>query len=237
MSETPNFRLPLVQAGQAQKHVTVNEALARLDALAQMTLSSRSLAVPPVSAQEGAAFALPEGASGAWSGQGGNVALWLNGGWEFTEPREGWRAWIADEGAGAVFDGTDWLAGAVAVSSGGAGFRFQVVELDHQIAAGSESVTEPVIPSGSIVFGVTGRVITAFGGTATGFRVGVGDASPDRYGSGIGTVAGAWFRGVTGTPLAYYADTPLTIRAENGTLGGGALRIAVHLGELGLPRG
>jgi len=33
MDETARIGLPLVQAAQAQKHVTVNEAFARLDAL------------------------------------------------------------------------------------------------------------------------------------------------------------------------------------------------------------
>jgi hypothetical protein len=37
MTETANLALPLVQPAQAQKHVTVNEALARLDGLTQLT--------------------------------------------------------------------------------------------------------------------------------------------------------------------------------------------------------
>jgi hypothetical protein len=236
MSETANFRLPLVQAAQAQKHVTVNEALLRVDALAQPTLVSRSETAPPVSAAEGTAFAVPPGAGGAWAGQDGRVALWLNGGWEFVQPGTGWRAWIGDEAAPAVFDGTDWVAGASALSPGGAALTFRVIETDHAIGAGSVSLTIPLIPAGSIVLGVTGRVIMSIGGTASAFRVGIGAGAPDRYGSGIGTGAGAWFRGVTGTPVAYYADTPLTITAEGGAFDGGLLRIAVHLAELGLPR-
>mgnify|MGYP001796473623 CR=1 FL=1 len=46
MSETLNMGLPLVQPSQAQKHVTVNEALVRLDALGQMVLASRALPSP-----------------------------------------------------------------------------------------------------------------------------------------------------------------------------------------------
>jgi hypothetical protein len=49
MSETANLRLPLVQAAQAQKHVTVNEALLRLDAMSRLLLQSRALAVPSLS--------------------------------------------------------------------------------------------------------------------------------------------------------------------------------------------
>jgi hypothetical protein len=236
MSETENLRLPLVQAAQAQKHVTVNEALLRVDALVQLRLASRSRAVPPVSAPDGTTFAIPVVASSAWAGAEGRLGIWVNGGWDFVDARRGWRGWIEDEAMPAIFDGTEWLAGAAALSSGGAALSFRVVEHDHIVSAGSESVTEPLIPAGSVVFGVTGRVIAAFDGTASSFRIGIGGESPDRYGSGIGIGVGAWFRGVTGMPLAYFADTALTITAEGGTFGGGVVRIAVHLGELGLPR-
>ena len=40
MQTTPQFNLPLIQSGQAQKHITMNEALTRLDALAQLRLIS-----------------------------------------------------------------------------------------------------------------------------------------------------------------------------------------------------
>jgi hypothetical protein len=235
MAETANLRLPLLQAAQAQKHVTVNEALLRIDALSQLVISSRSLATPPVLVQSGATFAVPAAADGAWVGAERQLALSINGGWEFVTPERGWRAWIADEGAPAVYDGTRWVAGAVALSTGGAALAFRVVEEDHEISAGTTSVTVPLIPAGSLVFGVTGRVIAELGGTATSFRVGVGGDAPDRYGSGIGTSSGAWFRGVTATPVAYYADTPLIVTAEGGAFGGGLLRIAVHLAEMGLP--
>ncbi len=46
MSETYQFKLALLEAAQAQKHVTVNEAFARLDALAQLRVQSRSADVP-----------------------------------------------------------------------------------------------------------------------------------------------------------------------------------------------
>jgi hypothetical protein len=236
MGETANLRLPLVQAAQAQKHVTVNEALWRLDAVSQLVLSSRSAATPPVSPPLGAAYAVPSGAGGAWAGQDGRIALGVNGGWEFLDPRAGWRGWIEDEGVMAIHDGGGWAAGAAAVSSAGAMLAFRVIEHDHPVGSGSESATPPLLPAGSIVLGVTGRVLEDLGGTATSFRIGIGGESPDRYGSGIGTQAGAWFRGVTGTPLAYYADTALTITGEGGGFGGGVLRIAVHAAELGLPR-
>jgi hypothetical protein len=236
MNETVRLRLPLVQAAQAQKHVTVNEALLRLDALSLLELQSRSLPTPPAAPSAGATYGVPAGATGAWAGKAGELAFWVNGGWEHASARKGWRAWIVDEAASAVFDGVEWATGAGAVSPAGAALSFRVIELDHAVSPGATSVTAPVVPAGCQVFGVTGRVLSALGGTATAFRIGIAPGALDRYGSGIGTGAGAWFRGVTGAPVAYYAATPLTLTAEAGSFGSGTVRLAIHVVELGLPR-
>ena len=43
MTDTPRLALPVIEAAQAQKHVTHNEALVLLDALVQLTIESRTL--------------------------------------------------------------------------------------------------------------------------------------------------------------------------------------------------
>jgi hypothetical protein len=101
MTDTANLGLPLVQPAQAQKHVTVNEALARIDGLAQLTLVSVSETVPPVSPAEGTAYGVPAGAVNAWAGQAGHVAVVIGGGWVFVPARHG----VAGHGAGCGRDG------------------------------------------------------------------------------------------------------------------------------------
>ncbi|MEM0945802.1 MAG: DUF2793 domain-containing protein [Pseudomonadota bacterium] len=237
MGETVKLGLPLVEASQAQKHVTVNEALARVDTLTQLTFVSRSVGAAPIDETDGAAYWVPAGATGAWEGRDGRVALWLNQGWTYLTPATGWRAWIADEGAPAMFDGVDWLTGTGSVSPNGAAMTMRVIEIDHPVGAGASSVTVPVIPAQTLVFGVTGRVVAEITGTATAWRLGIGSASDDRYGSGLGLVADSWVRGLTSSPLAYYEDTALTLTAEGGDFAGGTVRLAVHVAELALPRG
>ena len=105
MTQTPHLALPLLAAAQAQKHVTHNEALLALDALAQLAVASRSLATPPVSPAEGLRHIIPAAATGAWSGRTGQIALFSAGGWLFLAPEEGWRAWLADEKRLIVFSG------------------------------------------------------------------------------------------------------------------------------------
>lgn len=94
MPETSaRISLPLIQPSQAQKHVTHNEAIVRLDATVQLTIMAFDLAEPPAVPQEGDLFSLAASPTGAWAGQGGALAYFSNGGWIFISPHEGWRAW------------------------------------------------------------------------------------------------------------------------------------------------
>ena len=233
MNETARLALPLLMPSQAQKHVTVNEALLRLDALSQLVLASRGVTDPPVGAAEGECYGIPAGATGAWSEHDGQIALFTNGGWQFVVPRPGWRAWIVDEGLLATFTG-DWTAADPSGTPGGAGIRQRTIQIDHAVTAGAQSATEPVIPNTVLVYGITGRVTEAIGGAAS-FGIGVPGAA-DRYGSGIGTGAASWLRGLTSSPLAYWGETPLLLTAEGDAFDGtGSVRFAVHLVELSLP--
>ena len=74
MAETPNLVLPYLAANQSQKHVTVNEALRRLDALVQISVQSTALATPPASPTEGQRWIVPASPTGAWAGHAGQIA-------------------------------------------------------------------------------------------------------------------------------------------------------------------
>lgn len=234
MTDTANLGLPLIEASQAQKHVTHNEALVRLDALARLVVISRTVTQPPETVAEGAVYALPTGAVNAWSGQDGRLAIGSNGGWVFQTPGAGWRGWIADEGVSATFDGTDWRAGLVALGAGGSDTRMRVIEVDHVIAAGATATTALQLPQHGVVHGVTGRVIEAISGTLTGWKVGVAGAV-DRYANGVGLAANSVFVGPSGTPVTYWADTALQLTAEGGDFAAGTVRLSAHVLELAPP--
>lgn len=110
MEETDNLRLPYLMAAQAQKHVTHNEALRALDAIVQIAIEDRDLAAPPPSPSNGARYLVAGSASGNWSGHDGEFAAYQDGAWSFHQPREGWIAWVSDEHAAFVYDGTGWIA-------------------------------------------------------------------------------------------------------------------------------
>lgn len=234
MNETTQLGLPLLQASQAQKHVTVNEALARLDGLVQLVLVSGSVTLPPASPAEGLAWAVPAGAVNAWAGQDGRIAIASNGGWQFVTPAAGWRAFIRDRGAQAVHDGTAWRDGALSLMPSGAGARIGTVEIDQVLGAGPSLTTAAIIPAGAMVFGVTGRVLEPVTGTLASWSLGNPGAS-GRFGSGLGLGQGSYVQGVLSAPMAFYAATPLVLDAAGGDFAAGKVRLAVHCLELSLP--
>lgn len=105
-----HLALPFIQPAQAQKHVTHNEALNRLDILVHLCVATATDAAPPAAPANGARFLLPGGAVGAWAGQqAGTLAVHENDAWIFHAPHTGWTAWIENEGRLAVFDGAAWI--------------------------------------------------------------------------------------------------------------------------------
>lgn len=109
MSNTSLLNLPYLAAGQAQKHVTLNEGLRMLDALVQLAVKSRIQTTPPATPSEGDRYILPGSPAGSWASHGGSVAAYQDGGWNYFLPRTGWLAWVGDEAAMFVFDGAGWV--------------------------------------------------------------------------------------------------------------------------------
>jgi hypothetical protein len=112
MTDTANLALPYIEAAQAQKHVTHNEALRLLDTLVQLAVLDRDLNAPPGSPGEGQRWIVKASPSptGAWAGHGNHVAAWQDGGWIFSTPKAGWLAFVVDEGVLLAWSGTAWAA-------------------------------------------------------------------------------------------------------------------------------
>lgn len=214
MTDTAQMSLPLLAPSQAQKHVTVNEALARIDALTHLVLASVSVASPPVSAPDGTLHGVPDGATADWAGQAGKLALRMGGGWVFVPPQVGWRAFVRDAGVSAIWNGTSWQMGAITLSPAGAALAVHALQFDLQITAGASVTSSVTIPPRAILFGVTGRVVDAITGAAQSWSLGVaGDAG--RFGTGLGVASNAWVNGPA-APIVYWEATPLLLSAQGG---------------------
>ena len=125
MSHSPRLSLPYLAPQQSQKHVVVNEALRRLDALAQISAASAAVAAQPANPSDGDVYILPPGKTGAaWSGMANHaLARWIDGAWEEIAPRAGWSAYVADAAGVLYFDGAAWSPLETMLNLGAAAFE------------------------------------------------------------------------------------------------------------------
>lgn len=231
---TPRLGLPYVVAAQAQKHIPINESLARLDALVQLAVESRVIAAQPASPIAGGVWILPAAASGVvWAGQpAGTLMRFEAGAWEALTPAEGVLAWVKDENQMLAFDGAAWtplsatFRGLTAAASPNlANTRLEILEQEVTLS-GASTATSIAIPNRAIVLAVSTRTTVAVTG-ATAYNCGVaGDAS--KFGGSLGVAKNASNVGVIG-PTAYYADTPVLLTAVGGNFVAGKVRVAIHL--------
>ena len=230
MSETENLGLPLLAESQNDKHVTVNTSLTRLDSLFMLSVRSRVIDTPPASPAEGDRYIVAAGAIDEWNQQSPNLAMYVNGEWDFVVPLTGWRCWVEDEQIEVVYDNGAWSP-LIVTQPAFTGIVHTVSAL--HAPSGVQSDTAMTVPAGSVVFGVTARVQDAISGV-TGWSLGVPEAET-RYGSGHGIAKNATVTGPTGAPLAYPAAVPLRLTAEGGSFGGGSVELMIHYMTLDVP--
>jgi hypothetical protein len=110
MSQSTRLQLPFLAGAQAQKHITVNESLLRLDALVQLSAKSATTAAQPASPSESDIYLLPTGKTGAaWSAMAnGALAYYRDSAWEELTPKAGWRCYVEDTETLFVRDATGW---------------------------------------------------------------------------------------------------------------------------------
>lgn len=108
---TPRLALPLLEPGQAQKEMSHNEALARLDLAAQAAVAAFGTVDPPEDPDPGQCWIVGDGATGDWAGHSDEIAGWTPGGWRFLAPIEGMRAWVAGNQGFALFSEGAWAVG------------------------------------------------------------------------------------------------------------------------------
>lgn len=108
MSTSPNLSLPYIQPSQAQKHVTHNLAIERLDALVQLSVNDLQASEPPAAPFDGQVTVVAVGATGEFEGEDGNLAYRTNGAWMFVPPRNGFKAWVESRAAFYVHQDGLW---------------------------------------------------------------------------------------------------------------------------------
>lgn len=109
MSETSNLGLPFIEAAQAQKHVTHNEALRHLDVRVQARINNRTTTSPPSSPAPSDAYLVAATASGDWTGKENQIAAYQDNAWAYYPVGKGHIVWVEDEDILTVWTGTQWI--------------------------------------------------------------------------------------------------------------------------------
>jgi hypothetical protein len=232
MTDTPRLALPAIEAAQAQKHVTHNEALVLLDCLTQLAVESRALAAPPGSPAEGACYVPAPGASGDWSGWDGQLALFSGGGWQRIVPVSGLKAWVKAERLTVTYEDGVWRDGIALTPSGG---RVTLRAKEEELTlAGAfvETADSAFISDRAIVLGVAARTTQGITG-ATSYAVGVA-ANATLFGDLLNVALDSTNVGATG-PAGFYADTKVRVTANGGSFSGGKVRLVVYFLEMSAP--
>lgn len=112
MTTTDRFAFPLLVAGQSQKEVTHNEALALIDMLVQPIVEAVAPAGVPQLPSLGQSWIVGVAATGDWTAHDGELACWTAGGWRFVNLQDGARVWSRADSVTARRLGGAWLTGA-----------------------------------------------------------------------------------------------------------------------------
>jgi len=109
MTDSTHLKLPYILPGQAQKHITHNEAIAALDTLTQLAVLDRDLNAPPASPNVNMRYIVGPTPTGAWAGKANQVTAWDGATWLFHAPEPGWLAFVLDENGLLAWSGSAWL--------------------------------------------------------------------------------------------------------------------------------
>ncbi len=108
MATTSHLALTLLEQSQAQKEITVNTALMRIDAVLNTGVIDKDLSSPPASPLGGDVYIVGSSPTGDWTGKAGQIA-YFDQIWRFIIPNQGMTIWVVDEHLLYVYHGSEWI--------------------------------------------------------------------------------------------------------------------------------
>jgi hypothetical protein len=97
--------------GENNWHTGMDANLKRLGAVVGLSVKSRSLTAPPATPVDGDRYIVAAGATGAWAGRDGEIAVRIAGTWEFHAPKIGWLCYVEDEDLLSAYKAAGWSPG------------------------------------------------------------------------------------------------------------------------------
>jgi Protein of unknown function (DUF2793) len=129
---SPRHQLPLLVTGQAQKELTHNEALLRVDALLHPVAEAQLNSPPVINAQmvAGQCWLIGTAPTAEWTGKNNQIAYWTGGSWRYFVPVQGMRLRIKASGVDTIFANSVWTVPVTISNPSGGG----VVDAEARIA-------------------------------------------------------------------------------------------------------
>lgn len=109
-TSSSRHQLPYLVVAQAQKELTQNEAIARIDALLHPVVQERQ-SIPPLPslADTGKCWLVDVDATGDWQNKTDQIAVWAGGSWRFLSPAPAMRVRNVADDTDIVWNGTHWI--------------------------------------------------------------------------------------------------------------------------------
>ncbi len=224
MSQTGRLGLPYIITAQAQKEVTHNEALNRLDAFVTPVVVDMA-DTPPISPAVGELYIVGTSPMDDFVGHENDIAQYHTGGWVFYSPFKWMDAVVEGLDARMTYDGSGWVPFGLIMKDSGEYLRVGHQQEDVTVDSGAFVDTTIAIPNRAILLTVNVRVLTAVTG-ASSFDVGIAGET-NKFGGSIGAAQDSTNIGVIG-PTAFYADTPVRLSANGGNFTGGVIRTTMQ---------
>lgn len=222
---TARIALPYIFSAQAQKEVTHNQALNRLDALHRPVVTSMEMDTPPGSPTAGDCYIVGSSPTGVFTGHEDALAYYSENGWLFFTPFKWMDIVNEEDDTRYIYDGTAWVPyGLLQFDSG------EYLRIGHQeeevTLSGATTTSTITIPDRALVIAVNSRVTQAITG-ATSFSVGVsGDAT--RYGNSLGVALDTANIGMSYNPISYYVATAILFTANGSNFTGGEVKVTLQ---------
>lgn len=227
MDNSPNLTLPYIQAAQAQKHITHNEAIRALDAIVQIGVIDRSLTAPPVSPSEGDRYLVPTGATGAWTGHVNAIAAWQDGAWAIYVPKAGWLAYVADEAVLLAYDGAAWTGVSASASVPLLGIN-ATADTTNRLAVSSHASLFDHAGSGhqhKINKAAAGDTASLLYQTGYSGRAEMGLAGDDKFHLKVSADGSTWYEAMVIEGTGGYIGVGTSSPSAKITVEGGAVRV------------
>lgn len=235
MSKTRRLGLPYIMQGQAQKEVTHNQALNKLDVFVCPVIEA-IIDEPPTTAKDGDIYIIGEQPADSFADHANKLAQYMSGSWTFYPPIEYMEVVILSEKQKFTFIEDKWMQlNSTNISSHKSNeanhnanknyLKIEQWEEDLNLL-GKVVTSKNIIPHHSMVIAVNVWVIDAITG-APSFAVGVKE-DPSRYGDKLSIAKDTTNIGMTYHPVTYYYDTPITIMPNQMEFTGGVVRVSVQ---------